>query len=279
MLLETFIGSDLRLVFDEARRALGEDVLVLRSSVTREGHRPRVELVAASQEALNTLRARLDPPAPVFPRAQGGRGRSGPLIVAVVGPTGAGKTTTAAKLALNPRAFGGKRVGLLTLDTYRVGAIEQIQQYAEVTDLPLEVAYDARELPSAMQRLDDCDVVVVDTPGRGPRSRDANAQWQAMLRLLSPDEVHMVVSAAMRPDAIPAFVASMSACRVTHACITKFDELHDERAVADVAARLNLPIRWIADGQSVPDDLHQAKARVLGALGITAGTGRRSAAA
>lgn len=279
MPLETFTGSDLRLVFDDARRALGDDVLVLRTSISREDRRQRVELVAASAEAVQDLRRRLDPPAPVYPKAQGGRGRSGPLVIGLVGPTGAGKTTTAAKLALHPRAFGQKRVGLITLDTFRVGAIEQIAQYAEVTNLPLEVVYDAREMPGALQRLESCEVILIDTPGRGPRMKDANAQWQAMFRAAAPDEVHLVVPASMRPDALPAVEAALQACRITHACITKVDELPDERAIADIATRLTLPIRWLTSGQGVPDDLHMAKGVVLNALGLPAGAVRRGAAA
>src|SRR5678815_4268565 len=102
MLFETFHGTDLRLVFDEARRALGEDVLIIRSNVERSGTRTRVEVVAAGGESLDLLRRRLEPPPPSLPKATGGRGRSGPFVLAVVGPTGAGKTTSLAKLALNP---------------------------------------------------------------------------------------------------------------------------------------------------------------------------------
>jgi flagellar biosynthesis protein FlhF len=213
-----------------------------------------------------------------LPKATGGRGRSGPLIVGLVGPTGAGKTTTAAKLALHPRAFGGRTVGLITLDTFRVGALEQMAQYAEVTDLPLEVVYDAREMPGALQRLETCDVVIVDTPGRSPRSKDANHQWQAMFRAASADEVHLVVPASMRPDLLPTLVASLSGCRITHACLTKLDELHDDRAVADLAARLQWPMRWVTTGQAVPNDLHPAKAAILGALGLPSLTARGAAA-
>lgn len=269
MLLETFHGTDLRRVFDDARRALGDDVLIVRSAVHKEAGVTRVEVIAARQQDLQSLRARLDPPLPTLPRAQGGRGRSGPLVIALVGPTGAGKTTVAAKLAMHRAVFGSRKVGLVTLDTYRVGALEQMQQYAEVMGVPLEVAYDIREVPGVMKRLDDRDVVIVDTPGRSPRARDANAQWQSLLRALAPDEVHLVLPASMRPDAVPAIVQGLSACRLTHAVITKVDELHDERAIADVAARVDLPIRWIGDGQAVPDDLHPSKARILGALGLS----------
>ena len=278
MLLETFHGTDLRRVFDDARRALGEDVLIVRSAVMREGTQTRVEVIAARNQDLDALRRRLEPAPPAIGQ-QAGRSRSGPFILALVGPTGAGKTTLAAKLALHRDVFGARKVGLLTLDTYRVGALEQMQQYAEVTNLPLEVLYDAKELPAVMKRLEGCEVVIVDTPGRSPRARDANSQWQTLLRAIAPDEVHLVLPATLRADAVPSVVQSLSACRLTHVCLTKVDELHDERAIADVAARVDLPMRWLADGQSVPDDLHGARNRILGALGLSVTSGARRVAA
>jgi flagellar biosynthesis protein FlhF len=198
--------------------------------------------------------------------------------VALVGPTGAGKTTSAVKLSLNDAAFGDRRVGLITLDTYRAGAVAQLETYAEVARLPMEVVYDAADVPGAIARLSRCDVVVVDTPGRGPRTGDDDAPWRALLAALAPDEVHLVIPATMRPDlaeglrdrldALLAETAHEGAIgAVTHALLTKLDEVPDEDGVPDLAARLGLPVRWVGDGQEIPADLAPGAARLIAALG------------
>ncbi|MFN8582720.1 MAG: hypothetical protein U0163_17300 [Gemmatimonadaceae bacterium] len=270
MLFESFHGSDLRQVFEDARRALGDDVLIVRSDVQRHGQRTRVHVLAASSENLKLLRRRLEPPPPTLPRATGGRGRSGPFVLALVGPTGAGKTTALAKLALSPQTFAGARVGILSLDTFRVAAIEQLQQYAEIASLPLEVAYDARDLTSSLRRLDKCDVVLIDTPGRSPRSREANTQWQAMLKAAAPDETHLTIPATMRPDLLHGVAQHYASCRLTHVLLTKTDEIAEDAMLADACAALDLPMRWLCDGQAVPADVRLARTRILGALGLTA---------
>jgi flagellar biosynthesis protein FlhF len=269
MRFETFTGTDLRRVFDGARATLGEDAMIVRSDVTRKSGATRVEVIAARPDDVQRLRQRLTPPAPRLPRSEGGRGRSGPFIIALIGPTGAGKTTTAAKLALHDEAFGARKVGFLTLDTYRVGALEQMQTFAEISGLPLEVVYDAREVIGALKRLDDCDVVVVDTPGRSPRAQESNAHWQALLARLSPNEVHLVVPASIRPDIAGGLITQFERCAPTHLLITKVDETPDESGLAALAGNVDLPTRWLTDGQVVPDDLSPARGRLLASLGLT----------
>src|SRR5689334_25269963 len=112
MRFESFRGTDLRRVFDEARQALGDDAIIVRSELRRDTAATRVEVIAARAADVETLRQRLSPAPPVLQKALGGRGQFGPYVVALVGPTGAGKTTTAAKLALHPDAFGHNKVGI-----------------------------------------------------------------------------------------------------------------------------------------------------------------------
>ena len=278
MRFESFRGTDLRRVFDEARATLGDDAVIVRSEMKRDGTHTRVEVIAARAADVERLRRQLSPDAPVLQKTLGGRGRFGPYVVALVGPTGAGKTTTAAKLALHLDAFGHQRVGLLTLDTYRVGAIEQMQAFAEIADLELEVVYDEREAIGALKRLDDCDVVIVDTPGRGPRAHDDTARWQSLLKPLSPDETHLVVPATIRTDIAVALRDVYRACAPTHVIISKVDEAPEDGGLAALAASIDLPSRWMTDGQRIPDDLREAR-RIVAMMGSGTPSSNRAIAA
>lgn len=268
MPFESFLGNDPRHVLDDARRAMGDDVLIVRSRIERRGARTNVELIAIRPRDLQELTRRLNPPSPHLPSDTGGRGRSGPFVLALVGPTGGGKSSALVKLALNRRAFGNAKIGILTLDTFRVAALEHLQQYADIGGLMLEAIYDEREVVGAMERLDCCDVVIVDTPGRSPRATEANTQWQALLAAVAPDETHLVLPAMLRPEAVEAAIAQFASTQPTHLILSKTDELPDETMLCDVFALTNLSLRWITTGQSVPDDLRPARTSILAALGL-----------
>ena len=186
---ERFRGADLSQVADRARRSMGDDVMILHTRTVREGGLPMVEVLAATSTTVDRVRERLEPePLPRQMRNADGT----PYRIALIGPTGAGKTTTAAKLAVRRGMFGSARVGLLTIDTYRVGGMEQLATYAELADVPFEVVYDEREIADAMKRLSSCDVVIIDTPGRSPASSELTERWRTLLDALMPNEVHLV---------------------------------------------------------------------------------------
>jgi flagellar biosynthesis protein FlhF len=293
--LEVFVGNHLPTVLSEVRRSLGDDACVVEVT-TREG---RIE-VLASPVALTVHPVRRPPPptapadasredpdpehfgavlrtpaaapaghprprAAQRPRADAAWQRPAPVrptVIALVGPTGAGKTTTLAKLATNPIAFGGRSVGVLGLDTYRIGAVEQLETYAELAGMPCEVAYDLNDLDRALGRLIECDVVLVDTPGRGPRQSEDLATIRRWLARLVPDEIHLVLPASMMPQVMRRTIASFSTFHVTHMLATKLDECPLDTRVFDVVARQGRPMRWYADGQEVPADLHDAVDRL-----------------
>jgi flagellar biosynthesis protein FlhF len=245
--------------------------MIVRTRGPAETDGVHYEVVVASAASVDALRAAITPAGTLQLHAPGGA----PFVLALVGPSGAGKTTTIAKLALNAVAFGERRVGLLTLDTYRAGAIEQVQAYAEVAALPLEVAYTAAEVPEALARLADCEVVLVDTPGRNARVERA-LDWRALFEACAPDETHFVVPAGVRADVACAFRDALAWSNLSHALITKLDEVPGEGGVAELAERIGLPARWVTDGQDIPIDVQAATPRILGALG--AGRQPRTAA-
>jgi flagellar biosynthesis protein FlhF len=226
-----------------------------------------IEVLAAAPTEIRRFHRLLAPEPPSIGASRSGRGgRSQPFHIALVGPTGAGKTTTAAKLAVHAEAFGSRRVGFLALDTYRAGAIEQLQGYADAAELPLEIVYDAAEVAGARRRLASCDVIIIDTPGRGPHGTDP--AWRVILRSIQPQETHLVVPATMRIDLAAALTREFAAAGATHALLTKLDEVPNDAMVAQLAGQLALPLRWVTDGQNIPADLHTAGPLLLETLDV-----------
>ena len=171
--------------------------------------------------------------------------------------------------------FGAARCGLLTIDTYRVGGMEQLATYAELADVPFEVVYDAREVDGAMKRLSlNCDVIIIDTPGRSPASAELTERWRSLLDTIGPDEVHLVLPASLRADLAVdigrAYSTSRTHCGATHLLISKLDEVPRERGVTDMALSLEMPTRWVTDGQDVPADLKPGVQRLLRSWGLPA---------
>jgi flagellar biosynthesis protein FlhF len=198
-------------------------------------------------------------------------------IVAIVGPTGAGKTTAIAKLAAHPRLFDGRKVGLITLDTFRAGAIEQLEMHASMLGAPLVPVYESKDLVRARKELAGCGVILVDCPGRGPRAqRDADAAHRLLTEIV-PNEIHLALPAGMQRELARRHIEQHVARGATHLLATKVDEVPDDWTLFDLAAERNLPMRWLADGQRVPQDLRSAKPRLDAATASMRGFGRRTA--
>ena len=193
-----------------------------------------------------------------------------PRRIAFVGPTGAGKTTTLAKLAAKAQLEHGRRVGLITIDTYRIGAVPQLAAYADILGVPLEVAQTPEDLSHALARLGDRDVIFIDTTGRSPLG-DGVDGLVPFLATAAADEVHVVLSATTRPSDSLRAARAFARLVPNRLVITKVDETDDHSGIAAVARGIGLPLTWLGVGQEVPDDIEEATAERLGALlGVSA---------
>jgi flagellar biosynthesis protein FlhF len=184
-------------------------------------------------------------------------------VVALVGPTGVGKTTTIAKLAAHYRLREQCRVGLITVDTYRIAAVEQLKTYAEIMDLPLEVVATPREMRAAVGRLADVDLVLIDTAGRSPRDAVRLNELRGLLAESQADEVHLVLSAVAGPDSIDIAAGAFSTVGVSALVLTKLDEAVSLDWLPVLLNRHRLPLSYTTNGQNVPDDIRPASAAAL----------------
>ncbi len=192
------------------------------------------------------------------------RGRR--TVVALVGATGVGKTTTIAKLAANFRLRDGLKTGLITVDTYRVAAVEQLRTYAEIIDLPMKVVTEPREMRRALDELAGLDLVLIDTAGRSPRD---DLQIQELKRLLSEadvDQTQLVLSVTTSRRNLESAAEKFAAVDATGVILTKLDEAENLGGLLSFARTLKLPISYVTTGQAVPDDSEPARPARLARL-------------
>lgn len=211
-----------------------------------------------------------DTPPDTLERTRDGR----PLTIALIGPTGVGKTTTIAKLAATYKLRMGLRVGLVTADTYRIAAVEQLRTYAGIIGLPLRVALTPSEMRSGCEALRECDVVLVDTAGRSPGDAGKLGELGAFLDAAVPHQVHLVLSGASSEACLRHAVASFAAVGPTHLIYTKLDEAVSFGVLVNIARRVNAKLSFVTTGQEVPDHIEAGSAHRLATLVLEGGTVR-----
>jgi flagellar biosynthesis protein FlhF len=192
-------------------------------------------------------------------RGEPGRRR----VVALVGPTGVGKTTTIAKLAANFRLKEKRKVGLITVDTYRIAAVEQLRTYADIIDLPMAVVSTPREMREAVTRMSELEIVLMDTAGRSPRDEVKIQELRTMLIEAKADEVHLVLSAVGSAGGLKRTAEQFTPAGITALVLTKLDEATSLGNVLPLLRASKLPLSYVTDGQNVPDDIEAADQRRL----------------
>jgi len=187
-------------------------------------------------------------------------------ILAFVGPTGVGKTTTLAKLAAHFSLYRNQRTGIITIDTYRIGAVEQLRTYADITGIPIEVVMTPKEMPEALERLADREVILVDTAGRNAKNTLHVSELAAFLAPLSAPEIFLVLSASTKANDMRLIIDSFRKVKYNRLIFTKMDETATYGVILNACRQAELPVTYVTTGQNVPDDLEVADAEKIANL-------------
>ena len=180
-----------------------------------------------------------------------------------VGPTGTGKTTTIAKLAAYFSLEKKRRVSLITADTYRIAAVEQLQAYADIVGINLEVVFKAEDIPEAIDSCSASDIILVDTAGRSQKNREHMEELDHFIAALKPEAKHLVLSATTKESDMRDIIRRYHRLGINRLLFTKLDETIKLGNIYNVVNEYAIPVSYLTFGQSVPDDIEQAQAALF----------------
>jgi flagellar biosynthesis protein FlhF len=197
------------------------------------------------------------------------RGTFGARRIAFVGPTGVGKTTTLAKIAAQLKLKRGLAVGIVAADTYRIAAVDQLRTYAEILEVPVEIAASPSEAEHACERLGKLhgvDVILIDTAGRSQNDRMKLSELKAFLSAARPDETHLVLSATAGARTLEREATAFGAVGIDRIVLTKLDEAATFGTLISLVERLGKRVSFLTHGQEVPDHIEPGRGLRLAEL-------------
>ncbi|MCI3919007.1 flagellar biosynthesis protein FlhF [Paenibacillus sp. TRM 82003] len=245
-----------RLVDQDVRDEVAREIIRRAEEALSEENKETLTVALAAEaikaEVIAILTAR--PIEPIRPEAR---------IVHFVGPTGVGKTTTIAKLAAEQALKHRKSIGLITSDTYRIAAIEQLRTYASILNVPLEVVFSPLDLQKALEKMADRDMILMDTAGRNFRNEMAVSELHSLLRTNEKKDTFLVLSLSMKYTDMRAVTDNFHRFGLEKVLFTKADETATFGSVVNLLYDFPLSLSYITDGQNVPDDINTADARII----------------
>ncbi len=264
---ETLVNEYTKLIEAEVAAEIAEGVIcAVRDDLTPAQRQDPAQVREAVIRRLSAHIPVWDCP-PALDKAPDGR----PLTIALVGPTGVGKTTTIAKLAATYKLRHGKRVGLVTCDTYRIAAVDQLRTYANIIGLPLRVALTPAEVAQSIEALSDCDAVLIDTAGRSQHDTERLDELRRFIEAACPDQVHLVLSGASSQSVLLEAARRFAPIGAQHVIFTKLDEAVNFGVLINVARKVDATLSFVTTGQEVPDHIEVGRADRLARLVVEGG--------
>ncbi|MBR0251318.1 MAG: flagellar biosynthesis protein FlhF [Synergistaceae bacterium] len=190
--------------------------------------------------------------------ADNGEDAIGGRKVMLLGPTGVGKTTTIAKLAAIKALWEHKKVLLLTSDTYRIAAVEQLKTYAKILGVPIEIIFDISSIPGVVDEHDNAEIILLDTAGRSQRDKKNMELFENLYNAFTPDAVHLVLAANMKYKDMLDVVEHIPNIPVSHLLFTKLDETVSYGSIFNIQQVMGCPVSFLTVGQNVPKDIETA---------------------
>lgn len=184
-------------------------------------------------------------------------------VIVFFGPTGVGKTTTIAKLAAKLLIDEHYEIGLITADTYRIAAVEQLKIYSEILKLPIEVAYTIEDIQKGIQKFSDKDLIFIDTAGRSYKDDTQTQEMGNILSAIQQKEVYFVINTTFDNHALKSLLDNYYFLNDFKLLITKIDEAEGMGNIVNLVRISGKPLSYFTDGQNVPDDIMLATPAIV----------------
>ena len=181
-----------------------------------------------------------------------------PKVVALVGPTGVGKTTTIAKLAADFSIHQKKKVALISLDTYRIGAADQLRVYGDIMQIPVDIASNSCEYEKSLDKFSNMDIVFIDTVGKCHKDSTYPTRLNKILRKSGPVEIHLALSVSLQERVLEETFYQFSPLKINNILFTKLDEGLTFGSLINLPLLTQLPVSYFTNGQKVPEDIETA---------------------
>ncbi len=183
---------------------------------------------------------------------------SKPKTIALVGPTGVGKTTCIAKLAVISKILHNLEIGLISIDTYRLGALDQLKIFAEISNIEMEVAYEVKDMPLIINKFKKKDIIFIDTAGRSQKNIEQLKETDEFLKAVNVDETYLVLSSTSATKNLFDVAENFKLYNYNSVVFTKIDEAVSFGNMLNLVSNFDVPISFISNGQVIPDDIISA---------------------